>query len=139
VRIRALIKRIALQLFRDKRTLALLFVAPLLILTLMHFLFTSNEIDSTLGVEGVSNEMMEQWKSNGLDVVSFPKNSDVMKSILEHDLDGYLVVKGPSMTLTLKIRSFLLKRTAGKSSTNFGRYLEWRKLRRNKNKFCIRK
>ena len=102
MRISALIKRIALQLFRDKRTLALLFVAPLLILTLMHFLFTSNEVESTLGVEGVSNEMMEQWKSNGLDVVSFPKNSDVKKSILEHDLDGYLVVKGPSMTLTLE-------------------------------------
>lgn len=102
MRIRALIKRIALQLFRDKRTLALLFVAPLLILTLMHFLFTSNEVDSRLGVEGVSNEMMEQWKSNGVDVVTFPKNSDVKKSILEHDLDGYLVVKGPSMTLTLE-------------------------------------
>ncbi|MGE6487104.1 ABC transporter permease [Paenisporosarcina sp. NPDC076898] len=102
MRIRALIKRIALQLFRDKRTLALLFVAPLLILTLMHFLFTSNEVASKLGVEGISNEMMEQWKSNGLDVVTFPKNSDVKKSILEHDLDGYLVVKGPTMTLTLE-------------------------------------
>ncbi|MFL6561016.1 MAG: ABC transporter permease, partial [Bacillus sp. (in: firmicutes)] len=38
MRVIALIKRICQQMFRDKRTLALLFVAPLLILTLMYFL-----------------------------------------------------------------------------------------------------
>ncbi len=40
MRILSLVKRIARQMIRDKRTLALMMVAPLLILTLMHFLFT---------------------------------------------------------------------------------------------------
>ena len=102
MRIRALVNRIVLQLFRDKRTLALLFVAPLLILTLMHFLFTSNEVASRLGVEGVSSEMMEQWKSNELEVVSFPKTNDIKKTIIDNELDGYLVVNGETMTLTVE-------------------------------------
>lgn len=102
MRIRALVKRIVLQLARDKRTLALLFMAPLLILTLMHFLFTSNDVPSRLGVEGVSSEMIEQWKSNELELISFPKTNDIKKTIIDNELDGYLVVNGETMTLTVE-------------------------------------
>lgn len=102
MRIRALVNRIVMQLFRDKRTLALLFFAPLLILTLMHFLFTSNDVSSRLGVEGVSSEMMEQWESNELEFVSFSKTNDIKKTIIDNELDGYLVVNGETMTLTVQ-------------------------------------
>lgn len=102
MRIRALVNRIVLQLARDKRTLALLFMAPLLILTLMHFLFTSNDVPSRLGVEGVSSEMIEQWKSNELELISFPKTNDIKKTIIDNELDGYLVVNGETMTLTVE-------------------------------------
>ncbi|EPD51381.1 DrrB family ABC transporter efflux protein [Paenisporosarcina sp. HGH0030] len=102
MRIRALVNRIVLQLARDKRTLALLFMAPLLILTLMHFLFTSNDVPSRLGVEGVSSEMIEQWKSNEIELISFPKTNDIKKTIIDNELDGYLVVNGDTMTLTVE-------------------------------------
>lgn len=102
MRIRALVNRIVLQLARDKRTLALLFMAPLLILTLMHFLFTSSDVPSRLGVEGVSSEMIEQWKSNELELISFPKTNDIKKTIIDNELDGYLVVNGETMTLTVE-------------------------------------
>lgn len=102
MRIRALVNRIVLQLVRDKRTLALLFMAPLLILTLMHFLFTSNDVPSRLGVEGVSSEMIEQWKSNELELISFPKTNDIKKTIIDNELDGYLVFNGETMTLTVE-------------------------------------
>ncbi|WP_342542301.1 ABC transporter permease [Paenisporosarcina sp. FSL H8-0542] len=102
MRIRALVNRIVLQLARDKRTLALLFMAPLLILTLMHFLFTSNDVPSRLGVEGVSSGMIEQWKSNELELISFPKTNDIKKTIIDNELDGYLVVNGDTMTLTVE-------------------------------------
>ena len=38
----AMIQRVIIELLKDKRTLALMFLAPLLVLTLMYFIFNSN-------------------------------------------------------------------------------------------------
>ena len=42
MRILTITKRIFVEMLRDKRTLALMFIAPLFILSLMYFLFQSN-------------------------------------------------------------------------------------------------
>lgn len=42
----AIIQRVIKELLRDKRTLALMFLAPLLILTLMYFIFNGNDDDT---------------------------------------------------------------------------------------------
>ena len=102
MRIRALVKRIVLQLVRDKRTLALLFVAPLLILTLMHFLFTSNGDSSKVGIEGLSDEMVEQLEKVEIDVVSFQETTNIEDAIVENELDGYLVSKAGTLNLTIE-------------------------------------
>ncbi|MGB2992831.1 MAG: ABC transporter permease [Paenisporosarcina sp.] len=102
MRIRALVKRIVLQLVRDKRTLALLFMAPLLILTLMHFLFTSNGDSSKVGTEGLSNEMIEQLEKLEIDVVTFQETNNIEEVIVENELDGYLVLKDGTLNLTIE-------------------------------------
>ena len=102
MRIRALVKRIVLQLVRDKRTLALLFMAPLLILTLMHFLFTSNGNSSKVGKEGLSDEMVEQLKSLEIDVLSFQETKNIENTIVENELDGFLVLKDGTLNLTIE-------------------------------------
>ena len=102
MRIRALVKRIVLQLVRDKRTLALLFVAPLLILTLMHFLFTSNGDSSKVGIEGLSDEMVEQLEKVEVDVVTFQETTNIEDAIIENELDGYLVSKAGTLNLTIE-------------------------------------
>ena len=61
----ALIKRICLEMVRDKRTLALLFIAPLLILSLMYLLFNGESVDPKLGVVNVDSiwwEILETGK-----------------------------------------------------------------------------
>ena len=60
MRIKALIKRICQQMFRDKRTLALIFIAPLLILTLMYFLFNSNTVIPNLGIVKIEDKSFIQ-------------------------------------------------------------------------------
>lgn len=102
MRIRALVKRIVLQLVRDKRTLALLFIAPLLILTLMHFLFTSNEVPSKLGIEGLSSGMVKQLEKLEIDAVSFQDTSDVKEAITENELDGFLISEDGTLNLTVE-------------------------------------
>ena len=47
MKVLAIVKRVITELLRDKRTLALMFLAPLLVLTLMHFIFNGNEDNSS--------------------------------------------------------------------------------------------
>ena len=44
-------QRVIKELLRDKRTLALMFLAPILILTLMYFIFNGDDEDIKLGVD----------------------------------------------------------------------------------------
>lgn len=67
MRIRALIKRICEQMLRDKRTLALLFLAPLLVLSLMHYLFnhTGDAADAKIGVVGLPPQLTASLEQQG--------------------------------------------------------------------------
>lgn len=57
------------QMRRDKRTLALLFLAPLLVLTLMYFIFNGDEPDPILIVTDAPSEIVEPLKKAKLHVV----------------------------------------------------------------------
>ncbi|MGJ7911177.1 ABC transporter permease [Neobacillus sp. LXY-1] len=100
MRIWALVKRICQQMVRDKRTLALMFVAPLLILTLMYFLFNGNTVDPKLGVKGIDQTLVKAIKKADIDVKSYSKVSG--KTVVDDDLDGLLVKDNGTLTLTLR-------------------------------------
>ena len=102
MRISALFKRIVLQLIRDKRTLALLFVAPLLILTLMHLLFTSNDVPLRIGVIGGSFEIVERLEDQDFKVTVIEEMTTMKKLVEEQDLDGILKFDGQKLLLTLE-------------------------------------
>jgi len=59
MRIGAIITRIIQQMKRDRRTLALLFLAPLLVLSLMYFIFNSNEVSVTLVVSNAPAPLID--------------------------------------------------------------------------------
>lgn len=101
MRITALVKRIVYQLVRDKRTLALLFVAPLLILTLMHLLFTSNEIPFTIGVIDTSNEVIERLEEQDFEVIRVIETTNLEKIVVEQELDGLLNFDGEKLELII--------------------------------------
>lgn len=97
----ALIKRILLQILRDKRTLALLFVAPLIVLTLMNLVFNGNTVDPVLGVANGDQQIIEKLEDADIVVKEYNKVSNVKEMILDKDLDGFLQVEGDQTTLTL--------------------------------------
>ena len=97
----ALIKRILLQILRDKRTLALLFVAPLLVLTLMNLVFNGNTVDPVLGVANANQQIIEKLEDADIVVKEYNKVSNVKDMIRDKDLDGFLQVEGDQTTLTL--------------------------------------
>ncbi|KOA19122.1 inner membrane transport permease YbhR [Clostridium homopropionicum DSM 5847] len=100
MRTKALVSRICQQMLRDKRTLGLLFIAPLLILTLMYFIFNGNAVDPKLGIVNVSKSVTEALEKNDINIIEYKEaNNDV---IISDNLDGLLRVEDNKLKLTLQ-------------------------------------
>ncbi|MDP4181903.1 MAG: ABC transporter permease [Bacillota bacterium] len=100
MRTRALIKRICQQMLRDKRTLALLVVGPLLILTLMYFLFNSGEnASSKLGVVNIDKSTIQLIEKSDIVVKEYINATN--RAITNDKLDGLLELKNGKLYLTL--------------------------------------
>ena len=97
----ALVKRILLQILRDKRTLALLFVAPLLVLTLMNLVFNGNTVNQVLGVANGNQQIIEKLEDADIVVKEYNNISNVNETILDKNLDGFLLMDGDQTTITL--------------------------------------
>lgn len=100
MRILAVIKRIIKQLLRDKRTLALLFVAPLFILTLMYFFFGGETAVPDLGAVDIDEGLIEALEEQEINVIPFGEAGRQL--VIDRDLDGLLVSEGGALKLTLQ-------------------------------------
>lgn len=101
MRILALVKRICFQMLRDKRALAMMMVAPLLILTLLHYLLASNTVDPRLGVVNVDDSIVEELKEKDILVKEYDELKDTEQTMNEDDLDGILAYDDEDIILTL--------------------------------------
>ncbi|MDN6854191.1 MAG: ABC transporter permease, partial [Bifidobacterium crudilactis] len=103
------IRRVLTELLRDKRTLALMFAAPLLILTLMYFLFQgANNINADIAVQSVDTDLVSAMKIDGLHIhevngTAADDNTEThaRKVIRDNDYAGFLSQSDDSLTLTL--------------------------------------
>lgn len=104
MRTAALIKRIVQQMLRDKRTLALMMVAPLLILTLMYYMFNNDGASSIkLGIVDGNDMIISQLRENNIEVIPLESVANMRRTIMDQELDGVLsLVQGQHMELTLR-------------------------------------
>src|SRR4051794_34328692 len=102
MRVLALVKRIIHQMLRDKRALALMMVAPLLILTLLHYLLGSNTVDPRMGVTGADASLVKQLKSKDIIVNQYTSRSNWNKVMEKDDLDAVLEVNENDIKLVLQ-------------------------------------
>lgn len=104
---RAVIKRIVIEMLRDRRTLALMFVAPLLILTLIYYLFQGvGSTTADLAVRGVDSTLTTALTSNTviLHKIVKPGNNtgpSPQTVIRDNNYAGFLEQNGNDLTLTL--------------------------------------
>ncbi|MGM0843450.1 MAG: ABC transporter permease [Bacillota bacterium] len=96
-RITGFVIRIIKQLFRDKRTLALMFLAPVLILTMMWLIFDSDPYDPEIGVTADSEKMIQALDKD--DLIRFDNPKEAEESIATGGLDGYLSIEQGSRPL----------------------------------------
>jgi ABC-2 type transport system permease protein len=102
MRILALVKRICHQMIRDKRALAMMMVAPLLILTLLHYLLADNTINPRLGVINGDPALVTQLKDKDIVVKQYNSIIHTQKIMADDDLDGVLKISDEKIKLTLK-------------------------------------
>lgn len=102
MRIRALALRIIRQFVRDKRTLALLFLAPLLVLTLLHFVFDGQPIKLDIGTVDVPAQLSERLKSDDVNVAAYPDANQAKQALEEGKLDAVLSVAGGKPSILLE-------------------------------------
>ncbi|MDN7242934.1 ABC transporter permease [Planococcus sp. N028] len=100
MRILALIERIIRQMLRDKRTLALLFFAPLVVLTLMYFFFNGNTADPELGTVDASAKLESALEKADIVVTAYEKADN--ETVIADNLDGLLTVEGRQLNLILQ-------------------------------------
>lgn len=102
MRIAGMINRVLREMLRDKRTIALMFIAPLFILTLIYFLFQSNgTTTATLAVRGVDSTLVSALDNDHVTIKRNTSNQSAEKVIRAHDYAGMLIQKGDTLTLTL--------------------------------------
>lgn len=102
MRMLALIKRICQQMLRDKRTLALLFLAPLLVLSLMYFLFNGNTVDPKIGVVNADTQLVQKLQDVDIEAVEYKGVTDAQQTIVDDHLEGLLKIENGNATLTLQ-------------------------------------
>lgn len=105
MRFKAVLIRVLKELMRDKRTLALVLIAPMLVLSLMNLVFDTNT-DSQLKI-GVSDEKTSQLVANlptdKVEIIEYqsPPNK-LKKTIVDDKLDAYLTLGAKQLEVTYK-------------------------------------
>ncbi|CAM2904521.1 ABC transporter permease [Paenibacillus sediminis] len=75
MRVRALVIRILKQFFHDKRTLALMIVAPMIILWMMSLVFNGSTYEPKIGTVNVPTELNQKLKDQGAIVTVYDANA----------------------------------------------------------------
>ncbi|WP_414052844.1 ABC transporter permease [Macrococcus animalis] len=85
-------RRIVLQITRDKRTMMLLFVAPILILTLLHYIFqTVDDGKVQVGIYHIPNTLIKQFEENNITMSKISSKDDIKQTIEDKNLDALLI------------------------------------------------
>ncbi|WP_057767221.1 ABC transporter permease [Companilactobacillus tucceti] len=102
MRIISIMNRVLKELFRDKRTLALMFLAPVLILILLSFIFNSNsttDVDiATVSMPSSLNSNLEQTKH--VSVTKYDTKKAAKKALKDDKVDAIIQKKNNDYDLT---------------------------------------
>jgi len=101
MRVIAIVKRVLREMLRDKRTLALMFIAPLFILSLMYFLFQNTATTTaTIGVSNVNNTVVKVLKNDHTKIKSYGGSVTAKTKIRQDNLAAFIHEKDGKLTVT---------------------------------------
>ncbi len=94
MRIRALIIRIVRQFIHDKRSLALLIGAPLLVLSLMYLVFNGDTYQPKLGTLQIPEPITQSLSTNDADVTAFNSADEAEAALADREIDAIIRLDG---------------------------------------------
>ena len=102
IRFKAILIRVIKELIRDKRTLLLMLVAPIIVLSLMNIVFDSNsETHVKIGVDNtVPSELVDQFPTDEVKVTHYDTNNDYKNKMLNDNLDAFIILNGTTFHIT---------------------------------------
>lgn len=95
-----LVKRIFKQLIRDKRTMALLFLAPIFVITLLNYIFPDPDDDVTIAAVNVNDTVIETLEENDI-IVKNESHIDAEDYLKEGKAAAVLEENNDEFTLTI--------------------------------------
>lgn len=100
MRISAVVKRILRQFIHDKRTMALMIVAPIIILTMLSLVFNGEDLELKIGVLNIPDQLVEKMEQHA--VVKNVPSEDAIESLLKEDYDAVFVFNKEEKKLYLE-------------------------------------
>ncbi|WP_318614685.1 ABC transporter permease [Sporosarcina sp. YIM B06819] len=94
MRVMALVKRILQQIVRDKRTMGLLIVAPILVLTMLYLVFSGEAYTPKVGLVNVPAAVAEHINVDGAQVTELGSEQEAQEQLNTRQLDGYITFEG---------------------------------------------
>ncbi|BCB05998.1 ABC transporter permease [Bacillus sp. KH172YL63] len=94
MRIKGFVIRILQQLLRDKRTLALMFLAPLLILSMLSLVFDSKDYEAKVAIVDLPQQLEAKFDSK--DFETYSSADQALKDVKNGELDGYISFEDPA-------------------------------------------
>jgi ABC-2 type transport system permease protein len=101
MRVKALIIRIIKQFFHDKRTLALMIVAPMLILWIMSLVFNGEKYTPHIAVVNVPTLMLATLDGRDLTITQMSK-TEAEDAIASQEIDAMITIEDKSPVITLE-------------------------------------
>lgn len=103
IRFKAILIRVLKELIRDKRTLALMLLAPILVLTLMNVVFNTNDdVHAKIGVDASVPSIIEKaFPADKVKLTHYTTTPDSLKSTMTKDnLDAFVRLDNDTFHIT---------------------------------------
>ncbi|WHY18462.1 ABC transporter permease [Paenibacillus sp. G2S3] len=94
MRIRAITLRILRQFIHDKRTMALMFIAPLIVLSLMSLVFNGDTYEPKIGVSGVPLNISAALKEENATIKEYASEELGKSALVEGKIDALITLDG---------------------------------------------
>lgn len=99
----AIILRILRQFRRDKRTLALIFIAPIFVLTLMNLVFNGSDYKPNIGVIHAPQALVQKMESEGAQIIQYTDTAEAEQDLDNRSIDAILNVDNGTGNLKIKL------------------------------------
>ncbi|MBS4190006.1 ABC transporter permease [Bacillus sp. FJAT-49705] len=102
MRINALVIRILRQIIRDKRTMALLIFAPILVLSMLYLVFNGDDYIPKIGFVDIPEQIQDQLNLDDAEITQYDSIHQAKKALSNHELDAYFLFENQKPSVVLE-------------------------------------